>query len=88
MAAFIVLVSCCEHAHCGSTDWDKLGAGGSRRAQQCGWLKDRYGLSWHVVPTVLLALMQHPGRRKQRRVMQALLQMKKLDIEGLKQAAA
>lgn len=68
--------------------WDQLSAGGDERAQQCGWLKDRYGLSWQVVPTVLLALMQHPDPATTRRVMQALLQMKKLDIEGLKQAAA
>jgi len=68
--------------------WERLGAGGDERAQQCGWLKDRYGLSWQVVPTVLLALMQHPDPEKTRRVMQALLQMKKLDIDGLKQAAA
>lgn len=68
--------------------WTRLGAGGDERAQQCGWLKDRYGLSWQVVPTVLLELMQHTDPAKTRRVMQALLQMKKLDIEGLKQAAA
>ncbi|HCY16877.1 MAG: hypothetical protein A2Z93_10580 [Curvibacter sp. GWA2_64_110] len=68
--------------------WDKLGAGGDEKAQQCGWLKDRFGLSWQVVPTVLPTLMQHPDPAKTRRVMQALLQMKKLDIEGLKQAAA
>lgn len=68
--------------------WDKLGAGGDERAQQCGWLKDRYGLSWQVVPTLLTTLMQDPDPAKTRRVMQALLQMKKLDIAGLKRAAA
>lgn len=68
--------------------WTRLGAGGDERAQQCGWLKDKFGLSWQVVPTVLPTLMQHPDPMKTRRVMQALLQMKKLDIEGLKQAAA
>lgn len=68
--------------------WGQLGAGGDEKAQQCGWLKDRYGLSWQVVPTVLLALMQDTDPAKTRRVMQALLQMKKLDIKGLKQAAA
>lgn len=68
--------------------WDQLGAGGDEAAQQCGWLKDKFGLSWQVVPTLLPALMQNPDPATTRRVMQALLQMKKLDIEGLKQAAA
>lgn len=68
--------------------WERLGAGGDEAAQQCGWLKDRFGLSWQVVPTLLPALMQHTDPAKTRRVMQALLQMKKLDIEGLQQAAA
>lgn len=68
--------------------WERLGAGGDEAAQQCGWLKDRYGLSWQVVPTLLTTLMQDPDPAKTRRVMQALLQMKKLDIAGLKRAAA
>lgn len=63
--------------------WEKLAAGGPVEAQQCGWLKDRYGVSWQIVPTVLPELLgQSP------RVMQALLQMKKIDIAGLRKAAA
>jgi len=66
--------------------WEKLAAGGDSAAQQCGWLKDRYGLSWQVVPTILPQLMADPDAEKSGRVMEALLQMKKLDIEALKRA--
>ncbi len=68
--------------------WTRLSAGGDERAQQCGWLKDRYGLSWQVVPTVLAELMSDPDPGKADRVMTAILQMKKLDIAKLKQAYA
>lgn len=68
--------------------WEKLSAGGDERAQQCGWLKDRYGVSWQVVPTVLPQMTTDPDSRKSERAMQALLQMKKLDIAGLKRAYA
>lgn len=64
--------------------WEKLSEGGDPAAQQCGWLKDKYGLSWQIVPDVLGELMSDPDRSE--RVMSALLQMKKLDIEKLKQA--
>jgi predicted 3-demethylubiquinone-9 3-methyltransferase (glyoxalase superfamily) len=64
--------------------WEKLSAGGSE--SQCGWLKDKYGLSWQIVPTVLGELLQDKGAEKTNRVMQALLQMKKIDIKTLKQA--
>lgn len=57
-------------------------------AEQCGWLKDRYGLSWQVVPSVLGELLNDPDPEKSGRVMQAMLQMKKLDISGLKRACA
>ena len=67
--------------------WEHLGAGGDPQAQQCGWLKDKYGVSWQVVPHVLPELLQHPDPAKARGVMQAMLQMKKLDIEGLRRAA-
>ena len=67
--------------------WNKLSQGGDPKAQQCGWLKDKYGLSWQVVPSVLAKLMSDPDREKAGRVMEALLQMKKLDIAELKQAA-
>jgi len=68
--------------------WDKLSEGGDKNAQQCGWLKDRYGLSWQVVPTVLAQLMADPDKEKSGRAMQALLQMKKLDIAELERASA
>ena len=66
--------------------WEKLGAGGDPKAQQCGWLKDRYGVSWQVVPTVVEDLMTDPDPVKVDRVMKALLPMKKLDIAALKKA--
>jgi predicted 3-demethylubiquinone-9 3-methyltransferase (glyoxalase superfamily) len=67
--------------------WDKLGAGGDEAAQQCGWLKDKYGLSWQIVPTVLPELMADPDPAKRDRVMTAMLKMKKLDIAALERAA-
>jgi predicted 3-demethylubiquinone-9 3-methyltransferase (glyoxalase superfamily) len=66
--------------------WDKLSAGGDEKAQQCGWLKDKYGLSWQIVPDVLSEMLQDKDPKKSGSVMQALLQMKKLDIKILKQA--
>jgi predicted 3-demethylubiquinone-9 3-methyltransferase (glyoxalase superfamily) len=66
--------------------WDKLSAGGDPKAQQCGWLKDKYGLSWQIVPTVLGKLLSDPDPEKARRVMKAMLQMKKIEIEPLQQA--
>lgn len=67
--------------------WQHLGAGGDPAAQQCGWLKDRFGLSWQVVPHVLTDLLQHTDAAVAQRVMQAVLGMKKLEIEALTQAA-
>ena len=67
--------------------WDNLSAGGDEKAQQCGWLKDKFGLSWQVVPTVLPKLLSGPDQAKSGRVMQAMLQMKKLDIATLVAAA-
>src|SRR5947207_15161539 len=64
--------------------WEKLSEGGQQ--VQCGWLKDKYGLSWQVVPTVLSKLLQDKNAKKSQRVMQAMLKMKKLNIKGLKQA--
>ncbi|MGH7513793.1 MAG: VOC family protein [Gemmatimonadales bacterium] len=66
--------------------WNKLSEGGDKNAQQCGWLKDKYGLSWQVVPTVLSQLLTDPDKEKAGRAMQALLQMKKLDIAELERA--
>jgi predicted 3-demethylubiquinone-9 3-methyltransferase (glyoxalase superfamily) len=64
--------------------WEKLLEGG--KPSRCGWLQDRYGLSWQIVPTVLGKLMSDPDREKANRVMQAMLQMDKLDIRKLEQA--
>jgi len=66
--------------------WEKLSKGGNEKAQVCGWLKDKYGLSWQVVPTVLAELMGDPDSAKSERTMKALLSMKKLDIAELKRA--
>jgi predicted 3-demethylubiquinone-9 3-methyltransferase (glyoxalase superfamily) len=66
--------------------WEKLSAGGDEKAQQCGWLKDKYGLSWQIVPTILDELLNGPDPAKSQRVMAAMLQMKKIDIEALRQA--
>lgn len=64
--------------------WEKLSAGGE--TEQCGWLKDKYGVSWQIVPAVLGNMMSDPDPAKSQRVMRAMLEMKKLDIEGLKKA--
>jgi predicted 3-demethylubiquinone-9 3-methyltransferase (glyoxalase superfamily) len=66
--------------------WEKLSAGGDEKAQQCGWLKDKYGLSWQIVPTDLGKMLQAKDPKKSEGVMKAMLQMKKLDIKILKQA--
>ena len=64
--------------------WEKLSAGGEK--SRCGWLKDKYGISWQIVPSLLPKLLQDKDAGKSRRVMQAMLQMNKLDIAALKQA--
>jgi predicted 3-demethylubiquinone-9 3-methyltransferase (glyoxalase superfamily) len=64
--------------------WEKLTEGGEE--SQCGWLKDRYGVSWQIVPTILSELMSDPDPEKASRVTQAMLKMSKLDIEKLKEA--
>jgi predicted 3-demethylubiquinone-9 3-methyltransferase (glyoxalase superfamily) len=66
--------------------WEKLSAGGDEKAQQCGWLKDKYGLSWQIVPVVLFEMLQDKNPKKSEGAMKAMLQMKKLDILTLKQA--
>ncbi len=66
--------------------WDKLSTGGDEKAQQCGWLKDKYGVSWQVVPTVLPQMLSHSPSEKSERVMKSMLKMKKIDIEELKRA--
>jgi predicted 3-demethylubiquinone-9 3-methyltransferase (glyoxalase superfamily) len=75
--------------NCGSQQeidefWEKLSAGGEKGV--CGWLKDKYGLSWQIVPTVLAKMMQDTDSEKANRVMQAILDMTKIDITRLEQA--
>jgi predicted 3-demethylubiquinone-9 3-methyltransferase (glyoxalase superfamily) len=64
--------------------WEKLSEGGEK--QRCGWLKDKYGLSWQIIPTTLGKLLNDKDPAKAQRVMHAMLQMDKIDIERLKQA--
>jgi predicted 3-demethylubiquinone-9 3-methyltransferase (glyoxalase superfamily) len=66
--------------------WEKLTTNGGKESM-CGWLKDKYGLSWQIVPTVLPGLLQQKDPRKAQKVMQAMMQMKKIDINALKKAA-
>lgn len=66
--------------------WDRLGAGGDEQAQQCGWLKDRFGLSWQVVPRALIELVGDPGSARSQRAMKAMLGMKKIDLQAIRQA--
>jgi predicted 3-demethylubiquinone-9 3-methyltransferase (glyoxalase superfamily) len=62
--------------------WEKLSEGGEK--DQCGWLKDKFGVSWQIVPNVLHEMLQDKDANRSERVMQALLQMKKIDIRGLR----
>jgi predicted 3-demethylubiquinone-9 3-methyltransferase (glyoxalase superfamily) len=64
--------------------WKKLSAGG--KEERCGWLKDKYGLSWQIIPSALGKMLQDKDREKASRVMKAMLQMSKIEIEGLKRA--
>jgi predicted 3-demethylubiquinone-9 3-methyltransferase (glyoxalase superfamily) len=66
--------------------WEKLGAGGDPKAQQCGWLKDRYGVSWQVVPEGMDEMFSDPTSAGAARAMSAMLQMKKLDVAELRRA--
>ena len=66
--------------------WEKLADGGDEKAQQCGWLKDKYGASWQVVPIVLIEMLTDADPEKSQRTMTAMLQMKKIDIDALKRA--
>lgn len=68
--------------------WDRLSAGGDPHAQQCGWLKDRYGLSWQIVPAEMGMLFRDAGSAGAARVMRTMLPMKKLDLAALRRAAA
>lgn len=66
--------------------WNKLTANGGQESQ-CGWLKDKFGLSWQITPRILIELMKDTDPERAKRVMQAMLQMKKIDIARLKEAA-
>jgi predicted 3-demethylubiquinone-9 3-methyltransferase (glyoxalase superfamily) len=83
--AFSLFVSCDTQAEI-DLYWNRLGEGGEILA--CGWLTDRFGLSWQIVPRTLMRLMQDSDREKAQRVMQAMLSMKKLEIAGLERAYA
>jgi len=76
--------------HCKTQDevdeyWTKLSAGGAE--SDCGWLKDKYGLSWQITPTILMELLNDPEPQKSKRVMEAMMTMKKIDIAALEKAA-
>jgi predicted 3-demethylubiquinone-9 3-methyltransferase (glyoxalase superfamily) len=78
--------------HCRAQDevdyyWEKLGAGGEEAAQQCGWLKDNFGVSWQVVPVALIELLSSGDAVRAQRATQAMFKMKKLDIRQLEAAA-
>jgi predicted 3-demethylubiquinone-9 3-methyltransferase (glyoxalase superfamily) len=66
--------------------WEKLSEGGDEKAQQCGWLKDKYGVSWQIVPNILLKLINDPDPEISKRAMEAMLRMKKIDIDELMRA--
>ncbi|HEY0015244.1 MAG TPA: VOC family protein [Longimicrobium sp.] len=79
--------------HCASQEevdyyWERLGEGGDPAAQQCGWLKDRFGVSWQVIPTAMERMFDDPESPATQRAMNAMLQMKKLDLAELERAYA
>ena len=76
----------CESQDEVDTYWSKLSEGGEEGP--CGWLKDRFSLSWQIVPTRLPELLEDPDREKSQRVMAAMLDMRKIDVEALERAAA
>ena len=82
----ISLVVECESQDEVDNYWEKLSAGGQK--SQCGWLKDKFGLSWQIVPTALMEMMQDPDAARRGRVMQAMMQMHKLEIAPLERAFA
>jgi predicted 3-demethylubiquinone-9 3-methyltransferase (glyoxalase superfamily) len=67
--------------------WEKLSEGGDETAQQCGWLKDKYGVSWQIVPRILVEILNDSDESKSQRAMTAMLKMKKIDIDELKRVA-
>jgi predicted 3-demethylubiquinone-9 3-methyltransferase (glyoxalase superfamily) len=83
--AISLIVNCEDQAEV-DYYWEKLAAGGDEQAQQCGWLKDRYGVSWQIVPRVLSRLIADPDAERAGRVTEAMLAMKKLDVAALERA--
>jgi predicted 3-demethylubiquinone-9 3-methyltransferase (glyoxalase superfamily) len=81
----ISLLVNCENQEEVDRLWGQLSAGGE--PQQCGWIKDKYGVTWQIVPTILGELLSDPDAAKAQRVMQAMLQMTRIDINGLRRAA-
>ncbi len=83
--AISFMVNCTDQAEIDRL-WEALSAGGT--TEQCGWLRDRYGVCWQIVPAVLGAMMKDPDRNRARRVTEAMLKMKKFDIARLEKAYA
>jgi predicted 3-demethylubiquinone-9 3-methyltransferase (glyoxalase superfamily) len=81
--AISLMVNCADQEELDRL-WEKLSEGGA--IEQCGWLRDKFGVSWQIVPAIMDELMSDPDPEKTNRVMQALLPMKKIDIAGLKRA--
>lgn len=84
----ISLQVCCNTQEEVDYYWQKLSEGGDEKAQQCGWLKDQFGVSWQIIPTILPQMVADPSYAKTERVMEAMLTMKKLDINELTRAYA
>ncbi|SEM71957.1 VOC family protein [Lihuaxuella thermophila] len=82
----ISFIVCCENQEELDYYWEKLSEGGDEKAQVCGWLKDKYGVSWQIIPSDLQDMLHDPDSEKSERVMKALFQMKKIDIHTLKKA--
>jgi predicted 3-demethylubiquinone-9 3-methyltransferase (glyoxalase superfamily) len=76
----------CDTQHEIDIYWEKLSAGGDPRTQQCGWLKDKYGVSWQIIPRVLSKMLTDPSSGKSGRAIKQMLKMKKLDIATLQRA--
>jgi predicted 3-demethylubiquinone-9 3-methyltransferase (glyoxalase superfamily) len=76
----------CETQEEVDTYWNKLAEGADPKAQQCGWIMDKFGFSWQIIPKALPQLLSDPDKAKADRVMQAMLQMKKIDVAGLQKA--
>ncbi len=85
--AISIVVNCQSQAEV-DRYWERLGQGGDPAAQQCGWLKDKFGVSWQIVPSQLIELLSDPDPNRARRAGQAMMQMKKIDIDALRRAAA